>query len=784
MKAQHRLQTLLALSVSTAALLAGPAKAGSAAADTSSSAAEVTELIVTAQKRAENVQDVPLAVTAVRGETLAALHVQSPRELVLIDPSVKFKASNSSGASAFLIRGVGTYSFSPGIEQSVSTVVDGVVLANPTSVSTLADIDHVEILRGPQGMLFGKNASAGVVSINTIRPRYGVLEGEAHLEAGEHGHRIGQLIGNLPVGEDLAIRAVATYNARDSLVENVNPAFESRLGGLENVGGMIKVGWRPTEDLTALLLINADRNGRYCCEQTFRKVTPGYAPAVVSSQFGVTPGPDNLQIATGTAPFGRNAAAGTSLELDYERGGYTLTSISAYRNTSNAAGYDGDLTTVDYIDQNEGRGSQHQVTQELRITSPRWRAGDYVAGLYYFDARTRGEILQSGQLQVIVPASKGKPIPLVPGVPPGTVFGTSTSNVVDSRSYAAFAQANIRPIEPLTLILGARVTRDELSLDYDRHAIPGDIIIPGQVSLRLSQDVSNTNFSWRVGAQYRFAPEVMGYVTVSRGYKGPGFSGLSANSPTQDQRVQPEIPTSYEAGLKSTFYDGRLLLDLALFKTDFKNFQAQVADLSSPTYSTRITNAGSLNTKGVEVTAIARPLDGLTLNAAASYIDARYGDFPGVQCYFGQPKVAQGGPCVAPPASPNSPDGVFNARGVRLAATPRFSYLLLGNYTREIGFGVDGFVQLSWNWQDDVNFQPNGDPGAIQPAYGILGVNLGVESPGGRWRLAVFANNLLDKRNVAQISPYPVTAISPGTYTQYFGPQGVRVAGVSLDARF
>ena len=131
----------------------------------------VDEIMVTAQKRAENVQDVPLAITAVRGESLAAMNITQPQQLSLIDPSVRFKQSLSSSASGLTIRGVGTSSFSAGIEQSISTVVDGVVLADPASLATLVDVERVEILRGPQGMLFGKNASAGLIHFITNRPK-------------------------------------------------------------------------------------------------------------------------------------------------------------------------------------------------------------------------------------------------------------------------------------------------------------------------------------------------------------------------------------------------------------------------------------------------------------------------------------------------------------------------------------------------------------------------------------------------------------------------------------
>ena len=166
----------------------------------------VDDIVVTAQRRAENVQNVPIAITAVRGETLQNLNITQPSQLSLIDPSVRLKQSLSSSASGLSIRGVGTSSFSAGIEQSISTVVDGVVLAVPSGLSTLSDIDRVEILRGPQGMLFGKNASAGLVHFITKRPKLDATEGELDVQIGNRGTRIVQAIGNVALTENSALR--------------------------------------------------------------------------------------------------------------------------------------------------------------------------------------------------------------------------------------------------------------------------------------------------------------------------------------------------------------------------------------------------------------------------------------------------------------------------------------------------------------------------------------------------------------------------------------------------
>lgn len=741
------------------------------------------EIVVTAQKRSENVQNVPLAITAVRGETLEALNITQPQQLSIIDPSVRYKQSLSSGASGLTIRGIGTSSFSAGIEQSISTVVDGVVFAVPSSLSTLADIERVEILRGPQGMLFGKNASAGLIHFITKRPALNENSVDIRLQAGNRGERIFRGIGNIAVTDTSAFRIVATHNRRDGLIKNLAK------GGIDtdpqNVTGLtLKYLWQPSDDLTAYFSADRTENDAFCCSSSYRAVAPGYAPAVINDQYGIVAGPDNLEIAAGGDAIGSSSTQGASIHLDYALGQHTLTSISALRQAKGENAYDGDMTTVNYIDSNGGANETNWFTQEIRLTSPVGENFDYVAGLYFYKSKASTLIRQRGQLNWILPVSQGSVIPIVPGASLGTIFETTTYNDVNSTSIAVFGQGVWHITPDLDLIAGARATRDKGELDYRRDPTPGARPIPGAVSVHLEQKVAADNFSWRIGPRYNFTDDIMGYATVSRGYKGPGFSGLSAASANADQRIEPEIPTSYELGIKSAFFDRRLVANLALYKTVVRDFQAQVSDLSSATYSSRITNAGEIRIKGVELNLHARPIPGLTITGGGAYTDARYEDFNGVQCYFGQPKVADGGPCTAPPANPNSLDGFFNAAGLPLSAVAKWVYGTSAVYEHDVSDTLRLVMQANWNWQSDINFAPSGDPGTIQEAYGLLGGRVAIEDRDGKWSVALHASNLLDKRFAAMIAPSPSTALNPGGYVQYFSPDSVRRISVSLDLSF
>jgi iron complex outermembrane receptor protein len=775
---------LMGASVGVAAMLvAGSVLAEDDASRAATPVVTVDEITVTAQKRAENVQDVPLAITAVRGEALASMNITQPQQLSLIDPSVRFKQSLSSSASGLTIRGVGTSSFSAGIEQSISTVVDGVILADPASLATLADIERVEILRGPQGMLFGKNASAGLVHFITNRPKLNENSGQLHVQYGERGERILQGIGNIALGDTFALRLVATHNERDGLIRNV--AKDNAFTDPQDVSTLtLKALWRPSDDLTVYFSADRTDNDAFCCSSTWRKVTPGYAPAVTNDRYGIVAGPKNLQVAANGPSQGKSTAQGGTLQVDYGLGDLTLTSISAYRSVKREAFYDGDLTPVSYVDTNGGAGKTDWLSQELRLTSPIGERFDYVAGLYLYHSKASSLIRQRGQLSWITPATNGVVVPIIPGAPLGTIFETSTYNDINSTSFAGFGQVGLHITPKLDLIAGARVTRDEIRLDYHRAPTPGAVYIPGSITLDLHQEVENTNTSWRIGPRYNFSDDIMAYATVSRGYKGPGFSGLSAANSLADQRVQPEIPTSYEAGVKAAFLDRRLIVNANVYSTTVKNFQAQVSDLTSATYSSRITNAGEIKTRGFEANLMARPAAGLSLTAGLAYTHARYADFNGVQCYFGQPKIAQGGPCSAPPATPTSLDGFFNAKGLSLAGVPDWVYGVSAVYERSLTPGLRGFFQANWNWQSDINYSISGDPGTIQKAYGLLGGRIGVSAPDKAWSVALYASNLLDKRYAAQITPSPVTALNPGGYVQYFSPDSVRRAGISLDVAF
>jgi len=805
----------------TLAFCVGSANAAAAA---GGDAATVETLIVTAEKRAENIQDVPLAVTAATGDALREKHIEQLQELRYLDTSVNYRVSTGSNTSAFAIRGVGTSSFSSGLEQSVSTVVDGVVLSDPSAVQTLADIDHVEILKGPQGMLFGKNASAGVISITTTDPKIGELEGIAHLSYGERNEQILQGIANIPINDDVALRVVATHNHLNGWVKD--PLFGGKgVNPIDIDAVRAKLLIRPNGDLKIVLSADASYTGEFCCSQVVRTAPdPHTGVAVSDRQAGIVEGPNNYEVADGALPFGHGRIWGASAQVDYSLpAGYSLTSITGYRYSNRSNFYDADFAPFNFADVNGGRSLATNFSQELRLTSPTSQRFDYVVGLYYYSSRTRGQIGQIGYFAN--PTIDTSVIPAAQQV----LASDAQSSDVHAKDYAVFGQGRFHFNDQLALILGGRYTRDELSLEYEESGLdhslplrgfypasgfptnsyigfPGPYVTPCVTTAVLParpncfpaihQSTSNDNFSWRATLQDDLTPDFMAYATVARGYKGPGFSALTITASNivnnqVDQRIRPEIPTSYEIGFKSQFLEHRLLLNADVFHTTYKNFQAQVSTPTPNGFVSIVHNAGEVTTKGIEAALVAKLTPELTANLQASYVKARYGDFPGVSCYvtLANPNtgatVAQPDCTTAATATPRLAPGTINASGNRLAGSPDYQYLAGLDYERPNSFGsLTAYASANWNWQSKVSYAANGDPKQAQKAFGLLGASIGVGPADEAWRLSVYATNLLDKHWAAGISPAPTAALNPGGTIQYLSPDSFRHLGVRLDAKF
>jgi iron complex outermembrane receptor protein len=734
--------------LASAAIVVGAGQAAWAADAPSASVAEVT---VTAQKREERLQDVPVSVAVVSSQTLSAQKFSNATDLQYLVPGLQVSNSAGPRSFGFYIRGIGTNSFSSeSIEGSVAYVLDGVVLGQAgASLSDLPDIDHIEVLRGPQGTLFGKNASAGVINIVTKNPSK-LLTGGGSIS---YAHPDNEVKGNAwisgPITEDLGFLVSVRGARRDGIVENLYDG--RRLNDENNWGLRGKLRWQPSDRLTFTATADYWERKADCCIWTLRTVNPvPSALELTGINAGIKPGPENEQQYINGPVFSNVISNGVSGEADYDLGGgYTLTSITGARRWHTVDGLDSDNSPLNVFDQNYANFNQKQLSEELRITSPTGHFVDYVAGLYFFGSDVLSRSYQRNTTSTAAYVNR------------------VVTNDATTRNYAVFGQANLNFTDKLRGILGARLIQERATAEKVR-VDPVNTALPAQDAVAAKTQRGDV---WRVGLQYQFTPDVMGFVTATRGYKAGGFDTNIGFAELRD--VKPEIPTSYEIGVRSEWLDHRLLVNLTAFDEHIRNYQVSSKDANLNIYY--ISNAARVKTRGVELQAVAQPLPtpDLTMNFSAAYVDAYWGSFTNAACYTGQ-TVAEG--CVGNP-------GTRDITGQTLPRSPKWSLNLGGHYDRALTDELRLFVDADGHYQSDANVAFPTSPFTVQPGYTMLNAAVGIGPADKRWKASIFAKNLGDSHFVAGMLSTP-NGKAPLNYSQYPVYESRRIVGVALDTSF
>ena len=766
--------TLLGTAALFAVTAAAPLAAQTAAAAPAAAAADSLEIVVTAQKRSERLQDVPLAVSVVSGDALArqgAINLEGAQYLV---PSLNFRKSGTTINQSLYLRGVGTATFSVAGEPSVSTVLDGVVLARAgEAFSDLVDIERIEVLRGPQGTLFGKNSSAGVVNIVSKRPGTelgGFAEGSIFFDNGTEYRVRGGI--DLPIGDNVRTRVTGFYGTYDGNIFNDAPTVNSRVNGYERYG----VRGRLDADIssTVKLTVIADwrRADDDCCAEVIG-TTPTGVGALALAGIALN-GDETRTIRQNLVTQTKETSWGLSAQLDAELGNLTVTSITAYRNYKNQEIRDGDWIgqAIAGIPQLHDDGPQigNTFSQEFRLTSPADNFFSYVVGAFY--SRAESERTFTRRVTSCNPAPAVAA--LVPcgstGAPATSLFsGTATfGSVFDN--VAVFGQGTINFTDRFRGIVGLRYTVDNLSVFHSRVATPNVAGIPGVnrnfdagvfatstpaningdplatngVPFRTKTDADN--LSGKAGLQFDVNDDIMAYGTYSRGYKGPAYNvffNLNANGTNV---IDPETADSYEIGLKNVLFDGSLILNLAGYYAKYKNFQANNPDLVAGVIITRFTNAGDISTRGGELDFVWRPVTDLTFSGGLAYTDARVDRFN-----------APAGAAVVPAGTP-------------LAFAPKWKGSLGADYRWrtngpvDFTFGLQASTQSSQLSLFDASTAVRA-AGTIG-AYSLVDLQFGLVEKDDRFRLQFVVKNLFDESFPAQI-----TNGGPGGSLRYLVPR-------------
>lgn len=762
---RHRPARSRALITSTA-LSALMLSAGQAAAADASSTLE--EIVVTAQKRTERLQDVPVAVTAISGDVLSERQIDDATLLTQLVPSLTFAQGNAANNNNMRVRGIGTAVFSVGVESSVSTVVDGVVLARQTQgFADLADIERIEVLRGPQGTLFGKNATAGVVNVVTKRPS-AKLTASAQLTLAEGDEQRMKASVSGPITDTIRARVSAYYNDVGGHFENIT--LKQDVNGFSSFGGRARVEWDATEKLNVLFTADYKDTNSHCCASFFTQVDN---PVLAALTAPIKASPGNRKVIDNRASRSTTQQELVAMEANWTFDAFTLTSITGYQHYHTLSEQPVDRLNTPrpifitpgsgQLDINDGTINIRQSTQEFRITSPADERLSYVLGVYYlnldadrfFKRRTGTCVAGGANGPAVVGAFCNAP-----------VFSSTFAQAnTKTENYSLFGQADFKLTKQLSLIGGLRWQTEDVSY-YGIRPAP-QVLFPGDaVQLPFAaggKTVDDTAITGKVGVQYRFSPRAQTYVTYSTGYKGAGWGTELGTDFTNQTPALKETVKAYEVGYKAQLFDNRMSFNAAAFRSDFKGqqIQATLFDPLTGISTTVLGNAGSATVQGIETELTAKPIRRLTISGGLTYLKSTF-DADGLSC----PLQAQATPIViplqgAPPINQcfrRTATGILvqNVRDGDLPNAPKWRGTLSVRYDdRLLDTKWFGFAQASVTAQSDYSYGLTQDPLDHAKGYGIVDLNFGARSPDGRYAVTLYVKNLTDQHFLGSEGPAP-----------------------------
>lgn len=714
---------------------------------------ETQTITVTATRRSERLQDVPLSVSAATAKQIEDSGAKSLADIGKLVSGVTFGESPQD--AGFRVRGVGTLGgFTSASELPVGVVVDGVVMGLGPVLESMVDVERVEALKGPQGTQFGKNASSGVVSIVTKRPRLGKFEGEASVSFASLGER--ELTGtlNVPISSTLAARVSVFGRQHDGYLDNITR--NESWGGVEAFGARAKLLIQPSAALDVLLSADMTRRELDGPGQlwTLRRAPPVGYTAVA----GVTPGAENTVTAENARSYENQQADGLSAEVNYRFGDYTLTSVTAHRSRDLQCRFGLDVR-ADAIFEGACDKTYAQDSQELRLTSPRGTF-EYVAGLYW--SRLTSTTNDSAWLRV--DAANSVYANLTKGI--NTTDTTSTST-------ALFADGRYRFTPALSLLAGLRLTRDQVRAvnvalangQLPELGTPPGFLIPTGPRAEQVGETSASKPSGRLGIEFKASPDLMVYATLARGYLGPTVTFSGTNGTRTD--VAPQEVTDLTAGVKAQFLERRVTFNASVFYDRYKNLQVGVFDGTE--FLTQ--NAGGMNSKGFEIDGSVRLGGGLRGYGSLTYADARFTDFV-TQC----PTTGDASRCYTVGAT-----NLFQGKGEPLPGAPKITGVLGLDYGRQLanGYGLDANVNASFRSKTSYGV---GEVDYVQGGYTVVNAAIKLTPESEKWHVALWARNLFDQHYQSAVIGLPFAA--PGGIVNWNARDARRTLGVTVGAKF
>ncbi len=615
------------------------------------------EIIVTAQKRSQNIQDVPISMSAFTSSGLEAIGAESLEDIAARTPNFNYQKSSDLKLRPATIRGIAG-GVSGGEDQAVGMYVDEVYLGTAVAGQfDLFDLERVEVLKGPQGSLFGRNTTGGAISFTTKKPT-DEFRGLAAVTVGNYNLiRVQGMVSGPIVESKLAAKVSAVYHSRGGLVDNV--FLNEKTNDEQNWSIRGQLRFTPSDTLE----FNLSADYRESRRKPIREIIQDnflFQLGIPGLDFTNDGDPFNYSVSQEGQNIEQLDAWGVSLHGVAEFDSFDLTSISAYRGHDYFQEIDTDSTPILWTYDGDPE-TQWQVSQELRLTSTTQGKFDWIAGLYYFHQTTDNQSF----------VRLGRDILAFLELPTSPDLFASGNGKVKADSYAAYGQGTYHLTDKLDAIVGLRVSHDKKSIDYVQTDESGGVV--GAVAPYQKAN-SWTEITGDATLSYKFTEDSMAYLKFARGYKAGGFNdGLgSEDNPAFD----PEYVRSYEGGIKTSFADNRLIFNLSVFQMRWNDIQIAGFDTverdGELAFGVFTGNFGKAKSTGFEAELQANPFQGMKIFTTAAYLDGKF---------------TQGDP--VDPADPNAVPNI--AKGNKLPLAPEWTFTVAAEYTHPVTYG-----DLSW----------------------------------------------------------------------------------------
>jgi iron complex outermembrane receptor protein len=780
------------LAISALIMGGRPASAQDAAAKSAEAQGGLEEIVVTAQRREQSAKDVPISLQVIGADSLSRNVVVDTRDLAAITPTVNYQNGASVVNSSFSLRGVSSAATASGFQPSTGLVIDGVsIYSQGEFISRLGDVERIEVLNGPQGTLFGKNSTAGVINIVTKQPSN---KFEAEVESfvtNDHETYTRGMI-NVPLTDVVRIRVNTFYQDQQPLFTNLSG--EPAPLGQRAYGVNAKLA----VDFSSAITFTLDGTFAHT-NSSANQDAPIGAPVIGALQQAIT----GIGYGRGITTVNQNTPAQDIFESKRLSGtliwkasdSLSLTSITSTSGYHDDFDLDIDLTPAGG---SVGRGetlpnsaypiqyfSTFGTVGHLPTTTEYWSeearanydSGPFntVVGVYYQNARIHTSVNQPLGLD-------GAFV----GATPGQLYITDsevTQAKISDKTAAVFGDITYALTSQFKAFGGVRFTHETYDLNYARvdyfttrnnyNPITGLFSVPPADSFNTAANRSVNNVSGRLGLQFQPNRDTDIYVSAARGYKGPSGNTAASLPAGRSPIVNPEIATAFELGAKLRLLDNRLALNGAVFWEKISDIQATLFDpANTSSFSFVLQNAGALKTRGFEGDALFSLTQDLRLSAALAYVKATYEGFA-VDC---NPSQLASGTC------PNQPIvGAQDGTGHPAIGSPKWKYSLGPDYLTRFGQrGLAFFANASWTWTDKVQYTLNADPATVEPSHGMLNAAIGVKSADDKWELQLFGKNLTNDFYYSWL----VTAQPLGAPLGFLARDEKRYGGIRVIARF